>query len=128
MGAPGRSLASLAIRLGDNPKLFGPILLTGTPQARLLRVWDQSVEAGNADARWSLASKAHQSSSGEPEVPLLSARKTVSALSRSTNVNEAPSSVEHYTSRGTTRVATSDMSDKKECSLFLRRIVYTCLA
>jgi len=38
MGASRRSLGSLAIRLGDNPKLFGPILLTGTPQARLLRV------------------------------------------------------------------------------------------
>ena len=128
MGASGRSLGSLAIRLGDNPRLFGPILLTGTPQARLLRVWEQSVAAGNADSRWNLGSKAHQSGSGEPEGPSLSVRKYLSTPSRPTSVGEAPNSVAHDTSRGTTRVATSDMSDKKECSLFLRRIVYTCLA
>ena len=114
MGASGRSLGSLAIRLGDNPRLFGPILLTDTPQARLLRVWEQSVEAGNADSRWNLASKAHQSDSGDLEASSLSARKDVSTLSRPTSVGEAPNTVAHDTSRGTIRVASSDMSDKLE--------------
>jgi hypothetical protein len=94
-----KSLGTLTVRSGEDSGTFGTVLLTGTPRARLLRVWEQSVADGTADARWSFAVASHRTDTGEPEGLSNPALEDPSTPSAHINVDGATNSVAHVTLR-----------------------------
>jgi hypothetical protein len=103
----GKSQGTLTIRLGGDSGTFGTALLTGTPQARLLRAWEQSVADGAAEARWSLAAASHESTPGEQEGSSSTGGRISTTSSAPIDVSEAPNPVARGTLRRSTRIATS---------------------
>lgn len=103
------SLGTMIIRLADESEPSKPILLEGTPQARLLRVWQQSAADGNADARWNGPAAPRRRDASEQEGSLTSAQTISITSSPPNNVDGTRTSVASGTLLESTQAATSEI-------------------